>query len=297
MTGQANYSAELNETWQSVLLKQGYNDVSTGAWVSSPAPMATGIPNSGCTSYVPGLIRLIRKDGSDPRRRESRTSGEKSAGLNLPTSFTASFLHPLQVRREITGEVEVVEVTFCREGHEDVGRHVQSHFGAIDTQVEDVAPCCPIVGDEVEVTSRDVYPRRELGRPEPNDRSGGVLKLEDRLVGGDIDEVGVGPLLGGDGPRHDVGEGSVDPDGVEGVLRRKGRLEDPDELRQVCRLLDQDRLVMVEEGDGGEGSSHIVGGYVGDPVLLHLVADAVEEDHLPCELIEGRSLCRSPPSP
>ena len=165
----------------------------------------------------------------------------------------ALLLHLLQVPREVAGEVEIEEVSFCGEGHQYAGRHVQGHFDAIDPQVEDVAPSLPIIGDEVEVASGDVYPRRELGGPEPDDGPGGVLKLEDRLVGGDVDEEGVGPLLCGDGPRPDVGEGPIDPDGVEDVLRREGGLQDSYQLRQVCRLLDQDRAVTGRERDGGEG--------------------------------------------
>jgi hypothetical protein len=144
----------------------------------------------------------------------------------------------------------------------------------------------PVRGDEVEVVAGDVQTLRVVGKPEADQTSRDVAKLEGGLVLDDLYEGWVGLALAGHAARPDVLEVSVYADGAAHRSPTDNSVQVVTERLEAHRHGQRLGRIRLEDGDHGEWGPGSPFDSVGPSVGLYLVEAAVQADHLAVESVE-----------
>jgi len=139
----------------------------------------------------------------------------------------------------------------------------------------------------VEVVSWDIEALGEFRCPDANHRTGGIGKLEDRLILDCISQAWIRLLLLGNTPGLDVGEGPVDPHCIESIPGGQLLIQLAGKLCEVAGISNCYVLIGFKVGHCGKGRGHIALHRIGHAVRLNLIVIPVQGDHLTIERIEG----------
>src|SRR5215208_6609233 len=163
---------------------------------------------------------------------------------------------------------------------------VDIELAASQPASEHVTTGAPVGGNEVEVVAGDVQTLRVVGKPEADETTGDIVKLEGGLVFDDLYEGWVGLALARHAARLDELEVPIHPDsGAHGAPT-----DNPVQVVAKClevhrhgKGLGRIRLEDRHHGERGPGPSF---DSVGSSVGLYLVEAAVQADHLAVESVE-----------
>ena len=151
---------------------------------------------------------------------------------------------------------------------------------------EHVTTGAPVGSDEVEVVTGDVQTLRVIGKPEADETTRDIVKLEGGLVFDDLYEGWVGLALAGHAARLDVLEARIHPNcGAHGSPTDNPvqMVTKSPEVHRRGKCLGRIRLEVGNHGERGPGPPF---DSVGSSVGLYLVEVAVQADHLAVEGVE-----------
>src|SRR5215213_4167536 len=129
----------------------------------------------------------------------------------------------------------------------------------------------PIRGDEVKVVAGDVQTLGVVGKPEADETSRDVVKLEGGLVFDDLYEGRVGLALAGHAARLDVLEAPIHPDSAAHGSPTYNPVQVVTKSLEVHRHGKCLGRIRFEDGNHGERGPGLVVDSVGSSVGLYLV--------------------------
>ena len=163
-------------------------------------------------------------------------------------ALALSLLNLLELGLQILGQIDIVEIARRGELHGKSGRDVHLGLGLINLKIEDMPSCLSVRSYEVEVVSWDVEALGKIRCPDANHSSGGIGKLEDRLILDCISQTWIRLLLLGNAPGLDVEEGPVDPHCIESIPGGQLLIQLTGKLCEVAGVLNRYGLVGLKVG-------------------------------------------------
>ena len=151
--------------------------------------------------------------------------------------------------------------------------------------LKQMASFSPVLGEEVEVVSRDIEGARELRSPYTDECPVDVPEIELWL-----DRRGFGQRQTFQGGFHgasvDVVKVTIDAKGVEEIVGIAVPVADSPEFIEARCTCDGLVLIRRKLYNNGEGRSYVVDDLVNDAIAAHLIDDSIQHDHFPVEIVE-----------
>ena len=152
--------------------------------------------------------------------------------------------------------------------------------------LEQMASLSPVLGEEVEVVSRDIEGAGELWSPYTDECPVDVPEIELWL-----NRRGFGQRQTFEGGFHgasvDVVKVTIDAKGVEEIRGIPIPVADSPEFLKARCACDCLILIRCKLYNDGEGRSYVVDNLANDAIAAHLIDDPIQHNHLPVEIVEG----------
>jgi len=151
---------------------------------------------------------------------------------------------------------------------------------------EHVTTGTPVRGNEVEVVAGDIQTLRVVGKPEADETTRDIVKLEGGLVFDDLYEGWVGLALAGHAARLDVLEAPIYPDSGAYCSPTDNPVHVITKALEAHLYGEPPGEVRLEERHYGERGPRLSVDGISPPIRPYLVEGAVQADHLAVERVE-----------